>query len=247
MAKIALVTGGSRGIGAACAVLLARRGYDVAFSYLRRADKAEEVADAIRSLDRKALTVQADIAVETDILRMFAAVDDRWGRLDLLVNNAGITGGFSRLADVTGETVRHVVDTNLTGTILCCREAVRRMSTGHGGAGGVIVNVSSGTAYTGSPNEYISYAATNGGINSLTVGLGREVIGEGVRVAAVAPGTTDTDIHAEGGQPDRPAIKAAMHPMGRVATAEEIAEAVVWLASDAASYVNAAVLPVTGA
>ncbi len=178
---------------------------------------------------------------------MFAAVDDRWGRLDLLVNNAGITGGFSRLADVTGETVRRVVDTNLTGTILCCREAVRRMSTGHGGAGGVIVNVSSGIAYTGSPKEYISYAATNGGINSLTVGLGREVIGEGVRVAAVAPGTTDTDIHAEGGQPDRPAIKAAMHPMGRVATAEEIAEAVVWLASDAASYVNAAVLPVTGA
>jgi NAD(P)-dependent dehydrogenase (short-subunit alcohol dehydrogenase family) len=247
MADIALVTGGSRGIGAACAVLLAERGYDVAFSYLRRTDKAEEVADKIRGLGRKALMVRADIAVEADILRLFATVDDQWGPLGLLVNNVGITGGFSRLADVTSETVRRVVDTNLTGTILCCREAVRRMSTAYGGAGGVIINVSSGTAYTGSPSEYISYAATNGGINTLTVGLGREVIGEGVRVAAVAPGTTDTDIHAEGGQPDRPAIKAAVHPMGRVATAEEIAEAVVWLASDAASYVNAAVLPVTGA
>jgi len=247
MADIALVTGGSRGIGAACAVLLAQRGYDVAFSYLRRADKADEVADKIRALGRKALAVQADIAVEADILRLFATVDKEWGCLDLLVNNVGITGGFSRLADVSGETVRRVVDTNLTGTILCCREGVRRMSTKHGGPGGVIINVSSGTAYTGSPDEYISYAATNGGINTLTVGLGREVIGEGVRVAAVAPGTTDTDIHAEGGQPDRPAIKAAMHPMGRVAAAEEVAEAVVWLASDAASYVNAAVLPVTGA
>ena len=247
MAKVALVTGGSRGIGAACAAMLAARGYDVAFTYLRRADKADDVADKIRALGRKALVVQADIAAEADILRLFATVDDRWGGLDLLVNNVGVTGGFSRLADVTGETVRRVVETNLTGTILCCREAVRRMSTAHGGAGGVIINVSSGTAYTGSPNEYIAYAATNGGVNTLTVGLGREVVGEGVRVAAVAPGTTDTDIHAEGGQPDRPAIKAAMHPMGRVATAEEVAEAVVWLASDAASYVNATVLPVTGA
>ena len=247
MAKTALVTGGSRGIGAACAVLLAARGYDVAITYLRRDDKADEVAEKIRALGRRALVAQADIAIEADILRLFATVDEQWGRLDLLVNNAGVTGGFSRLADVSSETVRRVVDTNLTGTILCCREAVQRMSTAHGGPGGVIVNVSSGTAYTGSPNEYISYAATNGGINTLTVGLGREVIGEGVRVTAVAPGTTDTDIHAEGGQPDRPAVKAAMHPMGRVATAEEVAEAVVWLASDAASYVNAAVLPVTGA
>lgn len=247
MADIAVVTGGSRGIGAACAVLLARRGYDVALTYLRRTDKADEVTAEIRALGRKALPVQADIAVEDDILRLFATVDEKLGTPAVLVNNVGITGGFSRLDEVSGDTVRRVVDTNLTGTILCCREAVRRMSTRHGGSGGVIVNVSSGTAYTGSPDEYISYAATNGGINTLTVGLGREVVGEGVRVAAVAPGTTDTDIHAEGGRPERPAIRAASHPMGRVATPEEIAEAVVWLASDAASYVNAAVLPVTGA
>lgn len=246
MARIALITGGSRGIGAACARKAAATGCDVALSYLDNAQLAEDVAAEIRASGQRALAVQADMAVEADIARLFETVDRELGVLDVLVNNTGITGGFARVADVTGDTVRRVIDTNVTGTILCCREAVRRMSTRGGGHGGVIVNLSSGAAFTGSPDEYVYYAASKGAVNSLTVGLAREVAGDGIRVNAVAPGTTATDIHADAGRPDRLAQVASALAIGRVATPEEVAEAVVWLMSDAASYVSGAVLPVMG-
>ena len=246
MAGIAVITGASRGIGAACARKAAAAGWDVALSYLANADLAEEVADAVRAEGRRALAVQADMAVEADILRLFETVDRELGTLGALVNNTGITGGFARVAEVSGDTVRRVMDTNVTGTILCCREAVQRLSTQHGGSGGVVVNLSSGAAFTGSPDEYVYYAASKGAVNALTVGLAREVAGEGIRVNAVAPGTTATDIHADAGRPDRPARVASSLAIGRVATPDEVAEAVVWLMSDSASYVSGAVLPVMG-
>ena len=214
MARIALITGGSRGIGAACARKAAAMGCDVALSYLANAQLAEDVAAEIRAVGRRAVAVQADMAVEADIARLFDTVDRELGVLDVLVNNTGITGGFARVADVTGDTVRRVIDTNVTGTILCCREAVRRMSTRSGGHGGVIVNLSSVAAFTGSPGEYVYYAASKGAVNSLTVGLAREVAGDGIRVNAVAPGTTATDIHADAGRPDRPA-RVARRSRGR--------------------------------
>jgi NAD(P)-dependent dehydrogenase (short-subunit alcohol dehydrogenase family) len=246
MSGIAVVTGGSRGIGASCVRKLAARGYDVAFSYLTNADLSESLADEIRAGGRRALALQVDLASEDDILRLFATVDAELGALNVLVNNTGITGGFAPISEVAGDTVRRVIATNVTGTILCCREAVNRMSMENGGAGGVIVNLSSCAAFTGSPGEYVYYAASKGAVNSLTVGLAREVAGAGIRVNAVAPGTTATDIHADGGRPDRPAQIAATMAIGRIATPDEVAEAVVWLTSDAASYVSGAVLPVMG-
>ena len=246
MTKAAIVTGGSRGIGAACVRLLAAQGYDVAFTYLSKADLADQVAEGVRAGGRRALAVQADMAEETDILRLFETVDREFGALDALVNNTGITGGFARIAEVETATVRRVMETNVTGMLVCCREAVTRMSTASGGRGGAIVNLSSGAAFTGSPGEYVYYAASKGAVNTLTVGLAREVAGEGVRVNAVAPGTTETDIHADGGRPGRPAQVAQMLAIGRIATAEEVAETVVWLLSDKASYVSGAVVPVMG-
>jgi len=247
MSKIAIITGGSRGIGATCARLLATQGYDIALTYLSNADKAEAVAQDVRAAGQRAVTLQADMAVEADILRMFETVDRELGPVTAMINNAGITGGFARIEDVESDVVRRVMDANVTGSILCCREAVKRMSTTHGGAGGVIVNLSSLAAFTGSPNDYVYYAASKAAVNVLTVGLAKEVAGDGIRVNAVAPGAADTDIHADGGQPDRPARLAKILPMKRIATPEEVAATVAFLLSDGASYISGAVVPVTGA
>lgn len=243
---IAIVTGGGRGIGAATARVLAGSGYDVAISYRSDSASAGEIVRDIEGMGRRALAMRADNASEQDILSLFRKVDNELGPVSVLVNNAAATGGFARIEDVTVESLNAVAQTNFVGTAVCCREAVRRMSTKHGGAGGVIVNISSGAAIRGSAGEWVHYAASKGAVNTLTIGLAKEVALEGIRVNAVAPGLTATDMHANEGAPDRLERMAPMVPMGRAGTAEEVAAAVAWLASDAASYVTGAILPVGG-
>jgi len=241
---VCLVTGGSRGIGAATARLAAARGYHVAITYRAHADAAAAVVGDIEATGARALAVQADVAVEADVVRAFAAAH-ALGPLALLVNNAGIVGSVGRLEDVTGPMLDTLVRTNIVGAFLAAREAVRRMSTRHGGKGGSIVNVSSGAAQLGSPNVWIHYAATKGAIDTMTIGLAKEVAGEGIRVNAVRPGIIDTDIHA--GRP--PGQLEAMRqnvPMKRIGTVDEIAAAILWLASDEATYVTAALLDARG-
>jgi NAD(P)-dependent dehydrogenase (short-subunit alcohol dehydrogenase family) len=241
---VCLITGGSRGIGAATARLAAARGYDVAITYLARADAAAEVVKAVEQEGARALAVQADVAVEADVVRAFAAAD-ALGPLTLLVNNAGVVGSVGRLEDVTGPMLDALVRTNIVGAFLAAREAVRRMSTRHGGKGGSIVNVSSGASQLGSPNVWIHYAATKGAIDTMTIGLAKEVAGEGIRVNAVRPGIIDTEIHA--GRPPGQLEKMRQHvPMGRIGTVDEIAAAILWLASDEASYVTGALLDARG-
>jgi NAD(P)-dependent dehydrogenase (short-subunit alcohol dehydrogenase family) len=246
VAKVLLVTGGGRGIGAATARLAAKEGYHVAVNYLRDEKAANELAHEIRGAGGKASALQADVARELDIKQLFAAVDRELGPLTHLVNNAGIVGRAARLVDADPSVIREVIDLNVTGAILVAREAVRRMATSAGGQGGAIVNLSSMAATLGGPGEYTWYAASKGAIDSLTVGLAREVAKDGIRVNAVAPGLVDTDIHASGGQPDRVARLGSTVPVGRAGTAEEIANAIVWLLSDAASYVTGAILRVSG-
>lgn len=244
--KVALVTGGARGIGAACARTLATAGYDVAISYRSRADEADAVCKAVEAAGGRALAVKADAASEAETLALFAAVDEAFGRLDALVNNAGVTSPPAPLADTEADAIKRVLDVNLYGAILAAREAVRRMSTARGGAGGGIVNFSSGAARHGSPGEYVHYAASKAALEALTVGLAREVAGEGIRVNAVAPGIIDTDIHADQGQDDKVARLVPQVPLGRPGTAAEIAEPVVWLLSDAAAYVTGTTLVAAG-
>lgn len=244
--KTVLVTGASRGIGAACARLLAERGYDVVVNYRADRDAADDVAAAVRKAGGQAVLVQADIGRAEDVGRLFKTVDDELGGLDALVNNAGITGGFRRVDETTAETLERVNAVNVIGLQLCCREAVLRMSTLYGGAGGAIVNISSIAAVTGSPGEYVDYAGSKAAVNAMTVGLAREVAREGIRVNAVSPGMTETDIHAEGGRPDRLEKLAPRIPMGRPAQPDEVAKAVAWLLGDEASYVTGSVLSVTG-
>ena len=244
--KVVLVTGGSRGIGAACAMLAAARGYAVAISYREDRAAADAVAQAVRQAGGRALALRADVSREPDVLAMFAAVDAEFGRLDALVNNAGVVAPASRVVDYDVERMRRVFDTNVLGSFLCAREAIRRMSTRAGGAGGVIVNISSVAAKLGSPNEYVDYAASKGAIDSMTIGLPKEVATEGVRVNAVRPGLILTEIHASGGEPDRVERLRHLVPMQRGGTAEEIATAVLWLISDEASYVTGALLDVGG-
>lgn len=247
MSKVAIVTGGSRGIGAAVSELLGAQGYCVVVNYARDEKAADRVVAAIEKAGGKAIGVQADVASEADILKLFRASDDAFGPLTALVNNAGVINRQCRLADVTAEGVSRVLAVNVLGAILCAREAVRRMSTAKGGKGGAIVNISSVAARLGAPNEYVDYAASKGAIDSLTIGLAREVAAEGIRVNAVRPGLIDTEIHASGGDPDRLERLRGMIPMQRVGTAKEVAEAVVWLLSDAASYVSGTNVEVTGA
>jgi NAD(P)-dependent dehydrogenase (short-subunit alcohol dehydrogenase family) len=246
MAKAVLVTGGSRGIGAATARLAASRGYRVCISYVGNERAANAVANDIRSKGGKASIVQADTGDEASIARMFETVDREVGRIDALVNNAGITGPPSPLDVTEAADIKRVLDVNLFGLILCCREALLRMSTKHGGKGGAVVNVSSVAAREGAPREYTPYGAAKGGVSTFTLGLAREVAGEGVRVNAILPGLIDTDIHA--GEFAQARLKRLVPtvPIGRVGTAEECAEAILWLLSDQASYVTGAVLPVTG-
>jgi NAD(P)-dependent dehydrogenase (short-subunit alcohol dehydrogenase family) len=244
--KVLLVTGGSRGIGAATARLAAARGYDVAVNFASHAKAAEGVvADAERA-GARAVAIQADVAQEREVERLFAETERRLGPLWGLVNNAGIVGRASRLDAADAATIKAVMDLNVLGAFLCARAAVRRLSTRHGGKGGVIVNVSSGAATLGSPGDFIWYAASKAAIDTLTIGLAREVAQEGVRVNAVAPGLVDTDIHDSTGIPGRVAAMSPSIPLGRAGTAEEIAETILFLLSDASSYVTGAVLRVAG-
>jgi NAD(P)-dependent dehydrogenase (short-subunit alcohol dehydrogenase family) len=246
MAGILVVTGGSRGIGAATVRLAASKGWDVCVNYVRDETKAEAVAADAREQGVRAITVQGDMAREADIIRLFATVDDQLGVLTGLVNNAGITGPAGKLIDITAETVTSVMNLNVVGPFLCAREATRRMAKSRGGLGGVIVNVSSRAAALGSPNEFIHYAASKGAIDSFTIGLSKELAPEGIRVNAVHPGLIDTEIHDASGIPGRLERLVSGVPQGRVGTAEEVAEAIVWLLSDQSSYVAGAFLPISG-
>ncbi|HEY7687289.1 MAG TPA: SDR family oxidoreductase [Dongiaceae bacterium] len=246
MAQTILITGGGRGIGAATAVAAARAGYDVAISYKRDGQRADAVLADIKALGRKGFALQSDAAKEEDVLSLFARLDKELGPLNALVNNAGITGTAVRVENVDAAVINEVLAANITGSFLCAREAVKRMSTRRGGRGGAIVNISSAAARHGSPGEYVHYAASKGAIDTFTVGLAKEVADEGIRVNAIRPGLIDTEIHAASGIPDRLSRIVPLVPMKRVGQAEEVAAAVLWLLSDAASYVTGTILDVSG-
>ena len=243
--KVVIITGGSRGIGRATAIAAASRGFRVCVGYANNETAARNVVSTIEASNGKAIAVKCDVGSEGDILALFEAAD-AFGTLGALVNNAGIVGPSLRVDEMSAERISRMMAVNVTGSMLCAREAVKRMSTRHGGQGGVIVNLSSVAAKLGSPNTYVDYAASKGAIDSFTLGLGYEVAGEGIRVAAIRPGLIDTEIHASGGEPDRAHRLSHMVPMKRVGTAEEIANAIVWLMSDDASYVTSAILDVSG-
>lgn len=243
--KVVIITGGSRGIGRAAAIAAAARGFRVVVGYVSNKAAAEEVVALIGASNGRAIAVKCDVGSERDILALFKAADD-FGVLGALVNNAGIVGPTARVEDMSAERIARMMAVNVTGSILCAREAVKRMSTRHGGAGGVIVNLSSVAARLGSANTYVDYAASKGAVDTFTVGLGHEVAGEGIRVAAIRPGLIDTEIHASGGEPDRAHRLSSTVPMKRVGSAEEIANAIVWLMSDQASYVTSTILDVSG-
>ncbi len=247
MDKIVLVTGGSRGIGAATALLAARQGWAVAVNYTRDASAADEVVRQINAMPGgRAIAVQADVADEAQVLAMYARVDAELGRLTALVNNAGVVDTSCRLEDMSVARLRRMFDINLIGALVCAREAVRRMSTRHGGAGGSIVNMSSAAARLGGAGQYVDYAASKGAIDSFTIGLAKEVAAEGIRVNAIRPGLIETDIHASGGQPDRVAQLAHLVPIGRGGTADEVAQAAVWLMGEGASYTTMTLMDVSG-
>jgi NAD(P)-dependent dehydrogenase (short-subunit alcohol dehydrogenase family) len=246
MQKIVLITGGSRGIGAATALLAAHQGYAVAVNYATNSLAADEVVRTIRVGGGTAITVQADVAVESQVLAMFDKVDAKLGRLTALVNNAGVVDVPSRVDGMNVARLQRMFNTNILGSFVCAREAVKRMSTRYGGAGGSIVNVSSAAARMGSPGQYVDYAASKGAIDTFTMGLAKEVALEGIRVNAVRPGIIDTDIHASGGQPDRALQMAPQVPMQRPGTAQEVAQAILWLMGDQASYTTGTLLDVAG-
>jgi NAD(P)-dependent dehydrogenase (short-subunit alcohol dehydrogenase family) len=241
MAKVMIVTGGGRGIGAATARLAARRSYKVCVNYARDRASAEKLAREIEGI-----AVQADVALEADVMRMFREVDQKLGRLSVLVNNAGIVDRAARVDELSLERIERMLAVNVTGSILCAREAVKRMSTRHGGSGGSIVNLSSIAAKLGAPGQYVDYAAAKGAIDVFTIGLSKEVGAEGIRVNGVRPGVIKTDIHASGGDPGRAERIGATAPLGRAGEADEIANAILWLASDEAAYVSGAILDVSG-
>jgi NAD(P)-dependent dehydrogenase (short-subunit alcohol dehydrogenase family) len=244
--KTVLVTGGSRGIGRATALLAAERGWDVAVNYTRDADAAQEVVVAVQTHGRRAIAVQADVADEAQVLAMFERVDRELPPLAGLVNNAGVVDAACRVEDMTVARLNRMFAIHVTGSFVCAREAVRRMSWRRGGTGGAIVNLSSVAARLGGAGQYVDYAAAKAAIDTFTLGLAVEMATDGVRVNAVRPGVIETDIHASGGQPDRAARLAPMIPMQRPGRAEEIATAIVWLLSDEASYTTGAILEVTG-
>ena len=245
-APVVLITGGSRGIGAATALAAARAGYAVAVNFHRNAAAAQAVVDEIEAQGGQALALQADVIQEDDVLALFAAIDTTWGRLDALVNNAGIVDVSCRVDAMDVARLKRMFETNVVGSFICAREAVLRMSTRHGGRGGTIVNVSSAAARLGSPGQYVDYAASKGAIDTFTIGLAKELAAEGIRVNGVRPGIIDTEIHASGGEPNRAQLVGAQVPMQRPGTAEEVAQAIVWLMGPQSSYSTGTLLDVSG-
>jgi len=243
---LAIVTGGSRGIGAATSTLLATKGWDVVVAYHREAEAAQSVVTTCTAAGRRAIALPVDVSSEDAVTALFSTVDRELGIPRALINCAGIVDQKARLDQLTAARIEHMFSVNVLGSFLCAREAARRMSTAHGGVGGVIVNLSSAAARLGSPGEYIDYAASKGAIDTMTIGLAREVADEGIRVNAVRPGLVNTTIHASGGQPDRLERLAPLIPMGRGGEASEVAQAIVWLCSDEASYVTGALIDVSG-
>jgi NAD(P)-dependent dehydrogenase (short-subunit alcohol dehydrogenase family) len=246
MNKVLLVTGASRGIGAATALLAAQNGWSVAVNYTANSLAADEVVRRIRASGGQAMAVQADVAEEDQVLRMFEHIDAKLGRLSGLVNNAGVVDVPARVDEMSVARLKRMFDINVIGSLVCAREAVRRMSTKHGGEGGSIVNVSSAAARLGAPGQYVDYAAAKGAVDVFTLGLAKEVAAEGIRVNAVRPGLIETEIHASGGLPNR--VKDLQHlvPVGRGGTAHEVAEGIVWLLSDKASYTTMSFMDISG-
>lgn len=246
MEKVLLVTGGSRGIGAATCLLAARQGWAVAVNYTANSQAADEVVREIRAIGGRAMALQADVADEGQVLRMFEQVDTHFGPLTGLVNNAGVVDVTARVEDMSVARWKRMFDINVIGSLICAREAVRRMSTKHGGSGGSIVNLSSAAARLAAPGQYVDYAAAKGAIDVFTIGLAKEVAAEGIRVNAVRPGLIETEIHASGGLPNRVRDLQHLVPMQRGGSALEVAEAIVWLLGEGASYTTMALLDVSG-
>jgi NAD(P)-dependent dehydrogenase (short-subunit alcohol dehydrogenase family) len=246
LSKVLIITGGSRGIGAATALLAATQGYAVAVNYAANSLAADEVVRQIRAAGGTAITVQADVAVETDVLAMFKKVDAKLGRLTALVNNAGVVDMTSRVDAMSLERLQRMFAINVFGSFMCAREAVKRMSTRYEGPGGSIVNVSSAAARLGAPGQYVDYAAAKGAIDTFTVGLAKEVAAEGIRVNAVRPGIIETEIHASGGLPNRVRDLAPQVPMQRAGSAAEVAEAIMWLVGENSSYTTGSIIDVAG-
>lgn len=250
MVKTILITGGSRGIGRATAIMAGKRGWSVGVNYAGNEQAAQDTVQAVQKAGGKAIAIKGDVAIEADVIAMFDAAEKAFGKLDGLVNNAGIVAPTADLADMPMERLKRLFDTNILGSFLCAREAARRMSTKRGGQnpgrGGAIVNLSSAAARIGSPNLFVDYAASKGAIDTFTIGLSKELGPEGIRVNAVRPGIIETDIHASAGEPDRAARLAPTVPLRRAGTAEEVAEAIIWLLDDASSYVTGALLDVAG-
>ena len=244
--KVAIITGGGRGIGAATAQLFANNGYAVCINYKSNSEAAAQLAEAITRNGGKCITVQADVSQEEDVARLFSTVDQELGQISVLVNNAGILKTQMRLEEMTADRINAILVNNVTSYFLCCREAVKRMSTRHGGVGGVIVNVSSGASRSGSPNEYIDYAASKGAIDTLTKGLSLEVASEGIRVNCVRPGLIHTNMHADGGEPERIERLKSVIPLQRGGKPEEVAEAIYWLASEKSSFSTGNYLDLAG-
>ncbi|MSP48108.1 MAG: SDR family oxidoreductase [Alphaproteobacteria bacterium] len=246
MSKVILVTGGSRGIGRAAARLAGAHGWSVGVNYAGNAEAAARTVAEVEAGGGRAIAIQGDVSVESQVIAMFDAVTSAFGRLDGLVNNAGIIAPIQPLVEMSVDRLRRIFEVNILGAYLCAREAARRMSRSRGGRGGAIVNVSSVAARLGSPNEFVDYAGSKGALDTFTIGLSKELGPEGIRVNAVRPGLIDTEIHAAAGRPDRAAALGKTMPLGRAGTAEEVGEAIVWLLDDASSYVSGSILDVAG-